>query len=387
MQFIAKTFSGLEELLAEEIKVLGGKNIQLLTRGVQFEGDKKLLYRANYELRTALRILVPVASFQVSSDNVLYEKVRDINWHQWMNVDNTLAVDAVTFSENLNHSHFIALRTKDAIVDQFRGRTGKRPSIDTEKPDLAIQVHIGREDLCTVSLDSSGVSLHQRGTKLLSTAAPVNEVLAAGMILLSGWDKKTPLMDFMCGSGTILMEAAMILRNIPPQLKREYFSFHHWKDFDPALWSEVVKEAQERIVTAPRLIYGIDINKNAVNKAIANIQGAGLEDVIQIESRSFQLSPPPADNGVIITNPPYGERLNDDQEVLNGLYRAIGDKLKQDYKGWWAWLISSNTQALKHIGLHPTKKRTLFNGPLECKFLGYELFQGKRKEHLTQTRS
>lgn len=387
MQFIAKTFSGLEELLAEEIKVLGGKNIQLLTRGVQFEGDKKLLYRANYELRTALRILVPVASFQVSSDNVLYEKVRDINWHQWMNVDNTLAVDAVTFSENLNHSHFIALRTKDAIVDQFRGRTGKRPSIDTEKPDLAIQVHIGREDLCTVSLDSSGVSLHQRGTKLLSTAAPVNEVLAAGMILLSGWDKKTPLMDFMCGSGTILMEAAMILRNIPPQFKREYFSFHHWKDFDPALWSEVVKEAQERIVTAPRLIYGIDINKNAVNKAIANIQGAGLEDVIQIESRSFQLSPPPADNGVIITNPPYGERLNDDQEVLNGLYRAIGDKLKQDYKGWWAWLISSNTQALKHIGLHPTKKRTLFNGPLECKFLGYELFQGKRKEHLTQTRS
>ena len=387
MQFIAKTFSGLEELLAEEIKVLGGKNIQLLTRGVQFEGDKKLLYRANYELRTALRILVPVASFQVSSDNVLYEKVRDINWHQWMNVDNTLAVDAVTFSENLNHSHFIALRTKDAIVDQFRGRTGKRPSIDTEKPDLAIQVHIGREDLCTVSLDSSGVSLHQRGTKLLSTAAPVNEVLAAGMILLSGWDKKTPLMDFMCGSGTILMEAAMILRNIPPQFKREYFSFHHWKDFDPALWSEVVKEAQERIVTAPRLIYGIDINKNAVNKAIANIQGAGLEDVIQIESRSFQLSPPPAENGVIITNPPYGERLNDDQEVLNGLYRAIGDKLKQDYKGWWAWLISSNTQALKHIGLHPTKKRTLFNGPLECKFLGYELFQGKRKEHLTQTRS
>ena len=387
MQFIAKTFSGLEELLAEEIKVLGGKNIQLLTRGVQFEGDKKLLYRANYELRTALRILVPVASFQVSSDNVLYEKVRDINWHQWMNVDNTLAVDAVTFSENLNHSHFIALRTKDAIVDQFRGRTGKRPSIDTEKPDLAIQVHIGREDLCTVSLDSSGVSLHQRGTKLLSTAAPVNEVLAAGMILLSGWDKKTPLMDFMCGSGTILMEAAMILRNIPPQFKREYFSFHHWKDFDPALWSEVVKEAQERIVTAPRLIYGIDINKNAVNKAIANIQGAGLEDVIQIESRSFQLSPPPADNGVIITNPPYGERLNDDQEVLNGLYRAIGDKLKQDYKGWWAWLISSNTQALKHIGLHPTKKRTLFTGPLECKFLGYELFQGKRKEHLTQTRS
>jgi putative N6-adenine-specific DNA methylase len=387
MQFIAKTFSGLEELLAEEIKVLGGKNIQLLTRGVQFEGDKKLLYRANYELRTALRILVPVASFQVSSDNVLYEKVRDINWHQWMNVENTLAVDAVTFSENLNHSHFIALRTKDAIVDQFRGRTGKRPSIDTEKPDLAIQVHIGREDLCTVSLDSSGVSLHQRGTKLLSTAAPVNEVLAAGMILLSGWDKKTPLLDFMCGSGTILMEAAMILRNIPPQFKREYFSFHHWKDFDPALWSEVVKEAKERIVTAPRLIYGIDINKNAVNKAVANIQGAGLEDVIQIESRSFQLSPPPAENGVIITNPPYGERLNDDQEVLNGLYRAIGDKLKQDYKGWWAWLISSNTQALKHIGLHPTKKRTLFNGPLECKFLGYELFQGKRKEHLTQTRS
>lgn len=387
MQFIAKTFSGLEELLAEEIKVLGGKNIQLLTRGVQFEGDKKLLYRANYELRTALRILVPVASFQVSSDNVLYEKVRDINWNQWMNVENTLAVDAVTFSENLNHSHFIALRTKDAIVDQFRGRTGKRPSINTEKPDLAIQVHIGREDLCTVSLDSSGVSLHQRGTKLLSTAAPVNEVLAAGMILLSGWDKKTPLLDFMCGSGTILMEAAMILRNIPPQFKREYFSFHHWKDFDPALWSEVVKEAQERIVTAPRLIYGIDINKNAVNKAVANIQGAGLEDVIQIESRSFQLSPPPAENGVIITNPPYGERLNDDQEVLNGLYRAIGDKLKQDYKGWWAWLISSNTQALKHIGLHPTKKRTLFNGPLECKFLGYELFQGKRKEHLTQTRS
>jgi putative N6-adenine-specific DNA methylase len=387
MQFIAKTFSGLEELLAEEIKALGGKNIQLLTRGVQFEGNKKLLYRANYELRTALRILVPVASFQVSSDNVLYEKVRDINWNQWMSVENTLAVDAVTFSENLNHSHFIALRTKDAIVDQFRGRTGKRPSINTEKPDLAIQVHIGREDLCTVSLDSSGVSLHQRGTKLLSTAAPVNEVLAAGMILLSGWDKKTPLMDFMCGSGTILMEAAMILRNIPPQFKREYFSFHHWKDFDPALWSEVVKEAQERIVTAPRLIYGIDINKNAVNKAVANIQGAGLEDVIQVESRSFQLSPPPAENGVIITNPPYGERLNDEQEVLNELYRAIGDKLKQDYKGWWAWLISSNTQALKHIGLHPTKKRTLFNGPLECKFLGYELFQGKRKEHLTQTRS
>lgn len=387
MQFIAKTFAGLEETLAAEIKALGGQQITILTRGVQYEGDKKLLYRSNYELRTALRILVPIAVFQASSDKVLYEKVRDINWNQWMDAENTLAVDAVTFSENMNHSHFIALRTKDAIVDQFRGRTGKRPSIDTEKPDLAIQVHVGKEDRCTVSLDSSGVSLHQRGTKLFSTAAPVNEVLAAGMIQLSGWDKQVPLLDFMCGSGTILMEAAMILKNIPPQFKRQYYSFHHWKDFDPALWIEVVKEAQEKITTAPKLIYGIDINKNAVSKAEANIQGAGLDDVIQIESRSFKLAPPPAERGYIITNPPYGERLVEEQDVINELYQAIGDKLKKDYKGWWAWLISSNTQGLKHIGLHPTKKRTLFNGPLECKFLGYELFEGRRKEHLTQTRN
>lgn len=377
MQLIAKTFFGLEGVLAEELKALGASNIQLLKRAVHFEGDKALMYRANLELRTALRILLPIRSFRARNPEELYRQVLRVNWSKYLNIDQTFAIDAVTNSEFFRHSKFAALKTKDAIADQFRKRSGRRPDVNPHYPDVRINLHIFNQQ-CTLSLDSSGDSLHKRGYRTDSTTAPINEALAAGMILLSGWRGETDFLDPMCGSGTLLIEAAMIAGNIAPQFQRKAFGFLRWKNFDRKIWTEVKAQEKQRRRPIACQILGADKDFKAVSAAGHNSYAVQLEAHIKVQRSTFAKLPPPEAPGMLITNPPYDERLQ--SADIGALYKSIGDRLKQAYPGWVAWMISSNMPALKKVGLKAAKKYILFNGPLECKFQKYDLYKGSREE-------
>ena len=374
--FLAKTLHGLEEVLAKELHEIGAKDITILKRAVSFTGNKKLMYRANLELRTAMRILVPFQSFRVRHESALYNKIRTIDWSEFMNVDDTLAIDGVTNSKYFTHSKYIALKTKDAIVDQFRDKYGKRPNVNTYNPTLRVNVHIN-EDQCTISLDSSGESLHKRGYRKETLEAPINEVLAAGMIQLSGWKKDCNFIDVMCGSGTILFEALLYARNIPPQYRRDYFCFKKWKDFDEKLWNEVVKEAKERECDFKYKIMGFDKDFQAIRVTERNMEEAGLVGQIELKRKKLELLKPPAEKGILIMNPPYGERLEDKE--INQFYEMIGERLKHNFMGYEAWIISSNNEALKHVGLRPSRRISLYNGALDCRFLKFELYAGSKK--------
>jgi len=377
MQLLAKTMLGLEPILAKELADLGAKNIKQLSRAVQFEGEQKLLYRANLELRTALRILKPFEEFKTKHENHLYKKMRSIDWEDFLTLENTFAINAVTSSKYLTHSKYIALKTKDAIVDQFRDKYGLRPSIDLKQPDLRIDIHIAKDNLCTVSLDSSGESLHKRGYRVQAVEAPLNEVLAAGMILLSGWQKDCAFVDPMCGSGTLPIEAAYYAYNIPPQWYRDFFGFKKWKDFDADLWASVKREAEAQMQPFEHPILGFDQEFQALKIASQNVVAAHLEGKVEIDVARFERLEAPAEEGLIIMNPPYDERMS--VADMEAFYQSIGDQLKQAFAGYTAWIISSNKDALKNIGLRTSKKVTLYNGPLECKFQKYELYAGSRK--------
>ncbi len=374
--FIAKTLAGLEPVLADELRVLGAFGIRELKRAVSFDGDTRMLYRANYKLRSALRILMPIHSFPAYNERNLYEAIREIDWSEFMRVDDTLAVDAVAQGEVFRHSQYVGLLTKDAIVDQFRDRYGRRPNVNTAAPTLRVNVHM-QGTHCDLSLDASGDSLHRRGYRRDTVEAPLNEVLAAGMILLSGWNGKGAFVDPMCGSGTLPIEAAMIATATPPQQKRESFGFFRWPDFNRKLWEQVKKEADSKIQSFEFQIIAADKDVRARNAAAINIMSAGLENVIQVEKMSFEKMLPPAETGTLIANPPYDERLK--MEDIAAFYKSIGDRLKQHWAGWDAWLISSNRDALKSVGLRTSKKITLFNGALECSFQKFELYEGTKK--------
>ncbi len=378
MKLLVKTLAGLEPVLEEELRSLGAENIQPLTRAIACEGDRRLLYRANLELRTAVRILTPIATFSVRNEDELYREVRRIDWSQYMTLSDTLAVDAVTNAQGLSHSKYAALKTKDAIVDQFRQETGRRPSVDLTNPSLRVNLHVtGTRG--TLSLDTSGDSLHKRGYRVESLAAPINEVLAAGMVLLSGWQRDCTFLDPMCGSGTILIEAALYAYNIPPQLYRRSFGFQRWPDYDADLWNRIVREARERIREDFEYeLLGFDRDFRAVKIARHNALAAYLEGKVQIDRQRFERLEPPADTGFIIMNPPYDERLT--EKNVEAFYQMIGDRLKQEFSGYEAWIISSNKSAIKNIGLRASKRMTLYNGALECKFLRYELYEGSKKE-------
>jgi putative N6-adenine-specific DNA methylase len=371
MLYTTKTLAGMEELLQQELVVLGAQNTQLLKRAVAFEGSKELLYRANYSCRTALRILVPVKTFTITKQEDLYENIKAISWEDYLEGSGTLAVDAVNSTSVFTNSQYVALKTKDAVADRFRERTGSRPSVDLDDPDLRINIHIYKET-CNVSLDSSGSSLHKRGYRKLTGPAPLNEVLAAGLVQLSGWNKTVPLYDPMCGSGTILIEAAMLARNIPSGYFRPVFGFQRWKDFDEKLWNLVKEEENAKITDASVRISGSDKSSRAVETALGNIAFAKLENTIRVTAAAFEYTAPTGDPGVIICNPPYDERLPVDDIIA--FYKQIGDILKRNYKGYEAWIISSDLRALKFIGLHPSKKITVFNGPLECRFVRFTLY-------------
>jgi putative N6-adenine-specific DNA methylase len=375
-QYIAKTFQGLEEVLAEELKNLGAQNIIKLKRAVSFDADLLTLYKANMASRTALHILHPIAVEKVKNADALYSLVKTINWQRWFRKEQTYAVRAiVNNNEAFNTPLFVALKTKDAIADHFRQLTGERPNIDKENPDIEIHVHLSGQQ-CTISVDSSGPSLHRRGYRSGGHAAPLNEVLAAGMVLLSGWDKQSPLVDFMCGSGTIITEAALIAANKAPNLRRKVFGFHSWKNFNPELFLQARTELMEAEIEWENWIYGSDIDGRAIREARQNIEAAGIDDIVRISQADFREKEAPSTPGTVIINPPYGERLK--PEDVEALYKEIGDALKQKYKGFNAWILSSNPDAVKRIGLRAAERLVLFNAALECRFLKYELYEGSK---------
>jgi putative N6-adenine-specific DNA methylase len=375
-KMVAKTFQGLEEVLQRELIQLGATRVNQGNRVVEFYGDKALMYRANFHLRTALKILKPIGEFKVQNEKELYDAVQTISWDTLFEVKQTFAVDSVVYSPHFSHSKYVALKVKDAIVDQFRDKYKKRPYVETENPDLQINIHISN-DLATLSLDSSGESLHKRGYRTKATKAPLNEVLAAGMILLSGWDFNSNFIDPMCGSGTLLIEAAMMAYGIPPGIYRDKFGFESWKDFDSVLLEKIYEEESEHR-DFKFSISGSDVSEIALRIAKENIANAGLKRKINVNLSSIEnYTPPEQEKGIVITNPPYGERLR--KSKLNEFYAQLGDLLKNRYTGYHVWVLSNNFEAIKCIGLKASQKLTLFNGPLECKFLNYEIYPGTRK--------
>ncbi|MBK7213267.1 MAG: RNA methyltransferase [Bacteroidales bacterium] len=376
--YVAKTIGGLEEILADELASLGGEDIEILNRAVSFSGDEALLYKANYWSRTALRILVPVFDFQLADEDDLYSHIYEFPWEDVLNLNQTLAIDAVVSESELTHSHFVALRTKDAIVDRFRERNnGRRPSVDIDNPDVRVNIHIFGSK-CDVSLDSSGTSLHKRGYRVSNAEAPMSEVLAAGLIIMSKWDKKSTFIDPMCGSGTLLIEAGLIANNIPPGQYRKSFGFMQWNSFKPELWKTVVEEALELQTEFEGHIIGNDISAKNLAAAKNNIKSAKLHKDIQLSVGPFsELTPPEGESGVVVINPPYGERIKTNDII--GLYREIGDTLKKNFTGYSATVISSDQYALKSVGLKATQKHIVWNGPLECRVATFDLYLGTRK--------
>lgn len=378
MQLTGKTMAGLEGVLADELQVLGATDIQQGVRAVTFSGDLELLYKANLHLRTALRILAPIETFTAKNESQLYACIKRINWREHFNVGQTFAIESTVHSTIFTHSNYVALKSKDAIVDQFRDYYGRRPSIDRDEPDFLINIHC-KEDTFTISLDSSGDSLHKRGYRVGEVKAPINEVLAAGMILLSEWDKKTDFVDPMCGSGTIAIEAGLMARNIPPGIFRENFTFQKWKGYNQTLWERIVGEAKENILPPGEepFIYANEISREVTRATKYNILQAGLENDILLSCSDFREYIPPRPPGILVMNPPYGERLN--PEDIEVFYKEIGDTFKQHYSGYNCWLITSNLDALKTVGLKTSRRIQLYNGKLECKFVKYEMYQGSKK--------
>jgi putative N6-adenine-specific DNA methylase len=372
----ATTFFGLEEVLANDLLRLGAKNIEPFTRGVAFTGDLGFLYKVNFSLRTALKILVPIASFKASTEQKLYDEVKKLPWEQFITPNDTIAIESVLNSEFFSHSLFISQKAKDAIADRFREQSGIRPSVDLENPSLKIYIHIFRDEV-TVGLDSSGAPLYKRGYRSDINTAPMKEVLAAGLVKLSGWQPHQLLIDGMCGSGTIAIEAALIANNIPPGYFRDDFGFKKWKNFDEKLYETIYESSISRIKNDEPKIIANDILGKTVNMARNNIQNAKVEDVIRLNNQSFFEMKPPKPTGVIILNPPYGERMK--PEEITAFYKQIGDKLKKDFTGYTAWVITSSPTGMKAIGLRPTRKITVYNGALECRFLKFELYGGSKK--------
>ena len=378
-EIVVKTFLGIEDVLMEELEELGAKDIKKLKRAVSCKGDKRLVYKINLMARSALRVLIPIATFEAKKEETLYYHIKKIDWSKYMDVNETLAITSSVHSKYFTHSQYVALKSKDAIVDQFRENTTKRPNVNTVSPHLAVNIHIYEANV-TVSIDTSGQSLHKRGYRKEFFVAPINEALAASLILLTGWKGETTFMDPMCGSGTILAEAAMIATNTPPQLNRDYFAFKKGKNFDEKLWNEVVEEAMNNIKEPTCKIWGFDKSFQSIRIAERNLEYAKMREFIQLKRKDFEKNSAPDNEGVIVTNPPYGERIETSEDIVE-FYQMIGTTLKHKFHGYTAWIISSNFEAMKLVGLRPSKKHTLYNGALQCKYHKYELYAGSKKTH------
>ncbi len=374
---VATTMFGLEEVLATELTNLGAQDVKVGVRSVSFVGDKGFMYKANIALRTAIRILKPIKRFKVSDEDDLYKKIQQIEWERYMTVDSTFAIGAVVNSKNFTtNSHYISLKSKDAIADYFRHKYHKRPDVDVKHPDLKIHVHI-QKDLCSISLDSSGDSLHKRGYRNLTNIAPINEVLAAGLVLLSGYSGDCNFIDPMCGSGTILIEAAMIANNIPANINRKEFGFENWEDYDEDLYFKIQEVLLKKITNSHFKIMGFDKAPSAVRKAKENVENANLSEFIGVHHINFFNSAKEVfGKTTILFNPPYGERLDID---INEFYKNIGDTLKGGYPDSTVWFITSNKEAIKHVGLRTSRRIPLKNGDLDCVYVRYDIYEGSRK--------
>lgn len=372
----AKTLEGLEEVLAAEVRAIGGNNVSAGNRAVDFEGDLGMIYRANYYLRTALRIFRQIASFTFTDMDDFYLGCMKIRWENFLKVNDTFSIQSTVFhSPMFRNSMFASLKVKDAIADRFRQKYGRRPDVDTTAPDILFHVHISH-DKCTISLDSSGESLHKRGYRQLQGDAPLNEVLAAGMILLSGWKGDTDFVDPMCGSGTLPIEAALIAKNIPPGKFRKEYAFMNWHEFDSSLFSQIRDEAV--IKEFHGKIYASDLRNSSLLAAQTNARSARVFNLIHFQTADFAKLDLDVKNAHILINPPYGERLA--VQEIEGLYALIGERLKHHFTGNEAWILSSEPQLMHKIGLKAGRKIRLFNGALECSFQKYELFSGKQKQ-------
>lgn len=375
-ELIAKTFMGLEPVLARELTQMGANNVQIGRRMVSFTGDKEIMYRANFQLHTAIRILKPIARFKARSADEVYEEIKKIDWGQYIEKGKTFSVDSVVYSEEFRNSRFVTYKVKDAIVDQFREKTGTRPNISVSNPDIRLNIHIAETD-ATLSLDSSGESLHRRGYRQESVEAPLNEVLAAGMIMMTGWNGDCDFIDPMCGSGTLLVEAALIAHNMSPGIFRKSFAFEKWPDFDEELFDKIYNDdSQEREFA--HHIYGYDVDMKAVNTARLNVRAAGLTKDITVEHADFKDFKKPVDKSIMVTNPPYGERIST-PNLLN-TYKMIGERLKHAFMGNEAWVLSYREECFEAIGLKPSIKIPVYNGSLECEFRKYAIFDGTMKD-------
>jgi putative N6-adenine-specific DNA methylase len=380
-KMVAKTFFGFEEILAKELLQLGAQQIKPGNRMVSFVGDLGFLYKANLCLRTALKILKPIHTARVQDEDALYQLFYDFPWEDFLDVDSKFVIDSVVHGTLFTHSQFASQKAKDGLVDQFRDRYNERPSVDLNRPDLRINLHI-QEDFCTVSLDSSGASLHHRGYRTATNIAPLNEVLAAGLIQLSGWKGNTDFLDPMCGSGTIVIEAAMFASNIPANINRKQFAFEKWTDWDADLFEKIQESQLKRIKNPGIQIKGSDKAPSAIEKATINVDNANLSEFITLEKKDFfQIDKETSGPLHLLTNPPYGERLDGD---VNALYQGIGDAFKQSFPNTQAWLISSNMEALKCVGLRPSRKIKLFNGKLESRLMFYPIYEGTKRVHKLQ---
>ena len=376
-KMVAKTFYGFEEILSKELLKLGAQNIEKGSRSVSFYGDKGFMYKANLSLRTAIKILKPIKSFKFKDQDDFYNKIYKVDWEKYLDKDGSFLVSSIVFHSNLfNHSKYVSLKVKDAVVDRFRDLFKCRPNIDLIQPDLKINIHVNK-NTCNVSLDSSGESLHKRGYKAFGTIAPINEVLAAGIILMSDWKADSDFLDPMCGGGTILIEAAMIACNIAPNLNRKEFAFEKWKDWDEELFELIEKSVIKKAVKFDHKIYGYDISGLAIKKAKENIKNAELEINIIVEKRDFFTTKKKNENNLhILFNPPYNKRISYD---IKDMYTNIGNTLKNNYSDSNVWLITSNIEAIKNIELHPSKKIKLFNANLESRLVNYEIYKGSKK--------
>ena len=380
-EMVAKTFYGFEDLLVEELKLLGATNISKGNRMVKFYGDKGFLYKANLCLRTALRILKPITNGYVKNEKQLYDLIGSIRWEDYLEDSDSFVVKSTVNSDAFSHSGFVNLKTKDAIVDRFRNNTGTRPNIDLDYPDLIVDIYI-KHNKCVVSLDSSGNSLHQRGYRSKTNVAPINEVLAAGLLLHAGWKGHSDFLDPMCGSGTILIEAAMIACNIPVNINRKEFAFEKWLDWDMDLFEKIEESCLKKICDFSFSIRGFDKSNSSVKKAKLNIDSANLSDFVQVSNEDFFITEKSNEKPLfILFNPPYGERLDIDDE---NFYKNIGDTLKKNYTNTNSWFITSNLEAIKHVGLRPTRKIKVFNAKLESRLLNYKIYKGSKKQKYKQ---
>lgn len=377
LHLVVSTYSGLEELLAKELRLAGAREVEVHTRAVSCTGDQGFVYKANLVLRTALRVMVRVGAFRINNADTLYQGIAGIDWSAYLGGDQTFAVRCHDGDHIFDNNLFPALKAKDAIADQFRAKTGKRPDVNREEPDVEIMVFISKGN-AQVFLNSSGTSLHRRGYRDDVDKAPLSEVLAAGIVMLSGWEPHKPLVDFMCGSGTLPIEAALLAANIPPGIFREGFGFMSWKNFDEALFKLIREKQVERIAETDVRIYANELNRYVVQKAELNIKNAGVEDMVQLSCGDFRDFVRPAGNGVVIINPPYGEKLK--VEDVQSLYKSIGDHLKRHYAGYKAWIFTGSPEGASAIGLRPSRRIKLFNGPIECRLLGFDLFEGSKAD-------